>query len=264
MSSPNATLPQQFVSFSDNFLEILIMGLVSTLGTIFGLVAMIVVYRNLFLTGIVRHYILIDVFSLFSMSFVYLIWGVPSGIWHFNESFPVIENLLGSVAYAVTASAYNARVLLGVNRFFALAFEGRFFFPFERLNHLQYFVLIVYSLLNFISSFRHGHECPHNDRFSGVQVLEQTPALIVCKISRRHHCHARMQLALKNFKINVVDRSDFNIYQQQSPNLDTYFETVMDRPVFNNCRAIVAYSDHFRYKALSKTKAISMSNTNLN
>ncbi|CAJ0954688.1 unnamed protein product, partial [Mesorhabditis belari] len=60
---------------------------------------------------------------------------------------PIIDNIFGFAAFISDSFVYISKILLAVNRFFAIAFGGNFFIYIEKAYLVQYLILFGYPML---------------------------------------------------------------------------------------------------------------------
>ncbi|CAJ0952356.1 unnamed protein product, partial [Mesorhabditis belari] len=125
--------------------------LLGTLGVTAGVTGIVVVSRNSFLRGIVRHYLLIDLSNYILVNAGHLLWAVPCAIWRLNYQLPVVDYLFGDLVNTAVCMGYFPKLFLGMNRFFAIAFDGVYHHKYERTAVIQYLLMMLCPLASFIA-----------------------------------------------------------------------------------------------------------------
>ncbi|CAJ0950631.1 unnamed protein product, partial [Mesorhabditis belari] len=152
--SENTTDPAEYpdyeppeVAQEEILFDILFMAIFGFLGTAFGLGGFYVVKKNSILKGIMEHYAFVDLLNLTIINGCHLFWAVPCALWTVNEAVPFLDNVFGGLAFTAPSISFPPKLFLGINRFTALALEGRFYKAFEKTKILQYIFMIVYPLI---------------------------------------------------------------------------------------------------------------------
>ncbi|CAJ0569679.1 unnamed protein product, partial [Mesorhabditis spiculigera] len=147
------------IVISDHALQIIICGMIGLLGTIAAIYSLVVIRRCQFLTGIVEHYCLIHASSGVVINACHTIWAVPCAIWDLNAELEWISYVFGFFIYAIIPLAYVARVSLAINRWFSVAFHGRYYHHLEEQRIYCYAVLVVLSAILIIPLLIPGCRC---------------------------------------------------------------------------------------------------------
>ncbi|CAJ0916921.1 unnamed protein product, partial [Mesorhabditis belari] len=131
----------------NNDVQVLFIFALGILGVLTGLYGFRVVLNSSVINGIVRHFLLCITLSATTINACHLCWGMPRALWSESVNIPLIDNIFGFIAFGLISVILISKILLGINRFTAIIFEGKFYEIMEKHKNFQYSILIGYSIL---------------------------------------------------------------------------------------------------------------------
>ncbi|CAJ0917139.1 unnamed protein product, partial [Mesorhabditis belari] len=132
---------------SETNIQIVTIIILGLLGLIGGIAAIRVVLTSSILKGIVRHYCLCIIISSSLINLSHLFWGAPRALWSSLSKYDVLDNTIGFIAFTSVSVMYIAKILLAFNRFMAISWNGAYYRSLEKVQFIQYFLLIAYSVI---------------------------------------------------------------------------------------------------------------------
>ncbi|CAJ0951355.1 unnamed protein product, partial [Mesorhabditis belari] len=159
------------INESENTIMILCMFLIGLTGVLLGINGLIVVRKNSFLRGIVRHYLYVDLTNFILINGCHLTWGVPCALWSL-DSLSAVNYIFSDIVNGASSMGSLPKLFLGINRILAISFGGRYHDRFERTKWFQYFLMAFWpscTMTAFAMPDCHAIFVPNGQNFFFVQ-----------------------------------------------------------------------------------------------
>ncbi|CAJ0947580.1 unnamed protein product, partial [Mesorhabditis belari] len=134
------------------------MGVLGFIGSITGFLGILAVKRTSF-ADLVKHYMLFDLSNYTLVNLCHLFWAVPCATFTLTTSVPFLDHIFANLANAASSQKLTPKVFLGINRLFAISFNGLYYQSFERTKNFQYLVLFLQPFGTFLALFLPSCNC---------------------------------------------------------------------------------------------------------